>query len=287
MSSPGCCTAITLPVATDTLFAIDGGANNAVAFNEVSGSPGTFAFTGPAVVNAGDTLDFSDLGAGLSVNLTVGTFGNVTTGDHTIATVNAGTAAADSTIESVTGTASADNVLGDSADNVLSGGDGADTLNGANGDDLLFGGSGNDDLTGGNGDDVLVGGDGADSLNGADGLDTFVFGGSDTGVDGIDAFNINDDVLAFDSTIGGRYEELAGGATFDVVVSDVSGAANNYNVGTFGVPTFVLDATLQGGQQEATLWFDPQGDGTAEFQITTFDGTSLLGGFDEDSFTVF
>ena len=109
-----------------------------------------------------DTLDYSQLTTGVTVNLTNGT-----------ASKTGGV----SNIENVLGTAGADNLVGNAADNILIGNDGNDILSGGGGNDILVGGGGSDLLDGGSGRDILIGGAGSDNLNGGDD-DDIVIGAS-------------------------------------------------------------------------------------------------------------
>ncbi|MDP4032689.1 MAG: Hint domain-containing protein [Pseudorhodobacter sp.] len=119
-----------------------------------------------------DTVDYSDSGAGVEVDLGSGARGS------------GGDAEQDRyySIENITGSAFNDNLTGDAGDNVLIGGAGNDTLDGGDGNDLLIGGTGDDRLYGGNGDDTLIGGSGADRLYGDAGNDTVDYSDSGAGV---------------------------------------------------------------------------------------------------------
>ena len=100
-----------------------------------------------------DTADYSDSGAGVTVDL-------------------------------VTGTGTGGTAQGDTLSNVenLTGSDHADLLTGDGNANVLDGRSGNDTLSGGAGDDTLIGGAGADSLDGGTGIDTADYSTSGAGV---------------------------------------------------------------------------------------------------------
>ncbi len=105
---------------------------------------------GADTLNGGDGYDwadFSDLAAGVSVDLLIpGT--RVLIG-----------------IEAVLGSRFADTIMGDAERNHLMGGTGHDRIDGRDGADVLDGGAGNDTLAGGNGADTLIGGDGVDTVD--------------------------------------------------------------------------------------------------------------------------
>jgi Ca2+-binding RTX toxin-like protein len=136
---------------------LKGGAlNDTFRFDFTSDLPGTIDGGGGS-----DTLDYSGLNVGVSVNLAAGV------ASRTHGVVN---------MENVLGSSAADNLVGNAADNVLIGNDGNDIISGGAGNDVLVGGFGNDLLDGGPGRDVLIGGVGNDNLNGG-GDDDILIGG--------------------------------------------------------------------------------------------------------------
>lgn len=90
-----------------------------------------------------DTADYSDSGAGVTVDLITGTGTGGTAQGDTL-----------SNIENLTGSDHADVLTGDGHANVLDGRAGDDTLSGGAGDDTLIGGAGADSLDGGTGVDT-------------------------------------------------------------------------------------------------------------------------------------
>lgn len=113
-----------------------------------------------------DTVDYSNVGTGLTIRPT----------GHGYSTVIAGGTAYDRlySIENVIGTAFDDKIAGDKSNNEF------------------YGGAGNDHLKGGAGGDELTGGIGNDCLTGGADADIFIFGG-DFGVDTITDFHAKGD----------------------------------------------------------------------------------------------
>lgn len=184
-----------------------------------------------------DTLDFSALQAGVTINLaTVGSAQNVSTLIDITLTGDTG-------IERVYGTADVDNITGNSRKNTLEGRDGDDDLRGDSGDDTLDAGNGFDCANGGEGNDVIRGGAGNDHLGLHEsegrlepGLDTIsggpdddqLWGGADndliygedsigigTGNDIIDGGSEADTIFGNDGK-----DEIFGGAGGDVIHGD-------------------------------------------------------------------
>jgi Ca2+-binding RTX toxin-like protein len=104
-----------------------------------------------------DTVSFSDLTTGVSVNLTTGRAADAVGGSNFII-VSANLVS----IENITGGSGNDQLAGNTGANVLSGGDGSDGLYGGAGIDTLNGDGGNDFLNGGLGADFIYGGAGTD-----------------------------------------------------------------------------------------------------------------------------
>lgn len=150
---------------------ITGGNGMAVIFGT---GDNTFAMTGDNALVDGsvtggdgvDTLDYSDYGLSVTVNL--------------------GTGAA-TAIDAISGF---EIVLGGSLADTLTGSASVDTLQGGGGADSLFGGADNDVLSGDDGKDTLNGGLGDDTLQGGAGNDTYQL----TNADG--------DVIVEDSNAG-------------------------------------------------------------------------------------
>lgn len=190
-----------------------------------------------------DTLDYSELGAGIEVDLIAGTITKVGVGSDTVTGVEVviGTSATDV----IFGSDLADELFGGDGFDVLVGEGGADLLNGQGGDDRLFGLDGNDELFGGEGDDYLVGNDGDDVLFGGDGNDNlqgregndFMFG--EAGDDEFYGFQ-GDDFAE-----GGEGDDFLAGYEGDDTL--VGGAGNDR---FFGMDD---DDTLSGGDGEDFL----------------------------------
>jgi Ca2+-binding RTX toxin-like protein len=158
---------------------------NGLCANVINGGPGddTLNGLGPTTT-PGDTVDYSNAPAAVTVDLAAGT-----------ATGGAGNDTL-SGFESVNGSAFGDALTGSAAPNEIQGNAGDDAIDGGAGGDDLFGGAGNDTVSGGDGADELFGDqgdfdvsatpDGNDTLNGGAGSDDiWGEGGNDT-VDGGD-----------------------------------------------------------------------------------------------------
>lgn len=109
-----------------------------------------------------DTLSYSAVLEGITVNLSTGQASKIIGGI--------------TSIENVTGGWGDDLIIGNNQDNILNGGPGNDTIYGGGGNDLIYGGSGNDELYGEDGNDTLDGGDGDDYLDGGNHDDTLITG---------------------------------------------------------------------------------------------------------------
>ncbi|WAP68668.1 CAP domain-containing protein [Jiella pelagia] len=110
-----------------------------------------------------DTMDYSSMTAGLSVNLFTGKATSAQIGTDTLVSV-----------ERVLGGSGNDAILGNGATRLISGNGGSDLLTGGAGANVIFGGLGNDTLRGLGGNDILVGGLGSDVMEGGAGNDTFL-----------------------------------------------------------------------------------------------------------------
>jgi Ca2+-binding RTX toxin-like protein len=186
--------------------------------------------------DANNILDFSTLGASITLNLTTTAAQTVATGNLSLQLANA------SFISRVIGGTGNDHITGNTGNNYLYGGSGNDTLLGGGGSDVLLGEDGNDRLEdgggdadtflGGAGDDTLVGSTsndsmfghaGADSILGSDGAD-WIYGGDDA--DFIDAGKHNDHVYAGagNDTVFGTTgdDEIFGEAGNDLLIGDNS-----------------------------------------------------------------
>ena len=95
-----------------------------------------------------DWADYSGLGTGVTVDLSLGRARTVDT------------------------LGSIENVLGSPYDDIIAGSDGREKIKGGPGDDQISGGGGDDILYGGPDDDMLDGGEGDDDIEGGPGIDT-------------------------------------------------------------------------------------------------------------------
>lgn len=143
---------------SDNLF---GGAGNdtllgGLGNDSLNGGMGNDVITGGDGV---DTVDFSNLGVAITVNLATTTGQATGAGNDTI-----------TGCENATGGMVNDKLTGTADANTLNGMNGNDTLDGLAGNDYLYGGNGLDTLLGGAGFDYLVGGADNDVLKG--GADT-------------------------------------------------------------------------------------------------------------------
>ncbi|KIC12156.1 hypothetical protein RA19_02600 [Leisingera sp. ANG-M1] len=145
-----------------------------------------------------------------------------------------------------------DSLLGGGGVDRLQGGAGHDTLDGGAGQDVLMGGSGNDSITdlqganliaGGAGNDKITTGSASDTISAGAGLDVVSAGAGDDIV--TDIWSGGDFNLGFDFSI---YEYiyqnavLDGGAGYDVLTVDVSGASLLYtDLATFQSASFSYD----------------------------------------------
>ena len=157
----------------DSLFG--GAGDDTYVFSRIGTEDlGTDTITEAANVDT-DTLDFSDFGAGVSVDL------SSTSGQSVHAKLNL--TLTDATgLENVIGSAFADYIMGNSRANSMLGNAGDDTISGAGGDDTIVGGAGDDSLMGDADNDLIYGGAGDDLLYGGGGTDTG-YGGDDTDSD--------------------------------------------------------------------------------------------------------
>ena len=156
-----------------------------------------------------DTLDFSNFGKALDINLTAGAYSTIAFNSWSM-TDNLGIAFG-SIIEKAIGGAGNDTITGNSADNTLYGGAGDDVISAGDGNDIIYCGTGNDLLYGNKGDDILNGGAGDDSLEGGEGNDVLNGGfGSDEfvfkynfGNDIIKDYRSNEDIITIVDNAGG------------------------------------------------------------------------------------
>ncbi|MDC6454646.1 M10 family metallopeptidase C-terminal domain-containing protein, partial [Planktomarina temperata] len=101
-----------------------------------------------------DTLDFSNFGKALDINLTAGAYSTIAFNSWSM-TDNLGIAAG-AVIEKAIGGSGNDIITGNSSDNTLYGGAGNDVISAGDGSDIIYCGPGNDTLTGGLGADEFI-----------------------------------------------------------------------------------------------------------------------------------
>ncbi|MEM8980561.1 MAG: calcium-binding protein [Pseudomonadota bacterium] len=181
---------------------LDGGADNdqlygANGHDTLRGGSGDDLlnpWTGNDTLDGGegvDTVDYSDFGSAISVNLLDLAPQLVSNAAGTDQFAN---------IENILGSKGGDTLTGSHGNNRIEGGGGNDTIFGQKGDDVILGGAQNDTLRGNNGDDILIGGLGRDIMGGGRGADVFVFQDPSETVNGgfrdrIQDFNRNEDLL--------------------------------------------------------------------------------------------
>lgn len=168
----------------DTLYGEDG--DDTFVLGDDDGANDTI-YGGDASTDTGtDTVDYSDAGAGVTVDLGAGSATGATVGTDTL-----------NGIENATGTDYDDAITGSSAANTLIGNGGVDTLSGLGGADNIFGYAG---------DDILIGGADGDTLTGGDGADTFQLEGG-IGADALArAASLGTDVVTdYDAAEGDRF----------------------------------------------------------------------------------
>ncbi len=111
-----------------------------------------------------DTIDFSDGGEGVDVDLSkIQIDGDNTT--YRVQNDGFGNKEFVDSVENIIGTAQIDTIIGDEYNNKIEGGDSNDTLIGHGGNDILEGGDGDDLLSGGADNDIINGGEGTNTLD--------------------------------------------------------------------------------------------------------------------------
>jgi Ca2+-binding RTX toxin-like protein len=211
-------------------------------------SEDTFVFDG---LSGNDTVSFSDLPSGVTIDLTNGI--NVTGSQFQL-----------TSIEGLIGTEFSD---------VLYGNDNGISLVGAGGDDSLYGGAGNDTIAGGDGNDTIVGFDGDDILRGDGGDDLLVIGA------GLDMVNGGDGIDTVDFSGGSGavaiwlLDGIVESKTGEFLVESVESAIGS-----------VFDDVISGGFVSG--FFDG-GAGNDDIRIFFGDGNIVSGGTGNDLVRVF
>jgi Ca2+-binding RTX toxin-like protein len=221
------------------------------------------------------TLDYSQYGTGVTVNLLTGT-----------ATGTGGVTG----IHNVTGSPLNDTITGDNAGDVLSGNGGLDVLKGGTGNDAFLlapGQLAGTSVTGGGGSDTLVGANGSNlwTISGAGSgkvNTTVAFKGiaNLAGGTGVDVFKFTGACSVAGTISGGGAPALQGdwldysAVTYAVTVNLATGAASHVAGGVSGIQD------VHGGNYGNTLTGDAQGNiligGTGADRITGGSGVSLL-----------
>ena len=207
---------------------LGGGGNDAI-----SGLGGRDVLDGGADM---DTVDFSYLGVGQNLVLTLGAL-----------TVSTGAVAKTSTsgiAGDIDGVANFENVTGGDGNDKITGNAGANKLEGGGGDDRLSGMAANDTLSGGDGNDVLEGGLGDDSIDGEADSDTASYKSSTIGVtvdlsqQGAAQNTIgagSDTLNNIENLIGSAKNDTLTGDDFDNVIE--GGLGNDMLAGGIGTDT--------------------------------------------------
>jgi Ca2+-binding RTX toxin-like protein len=212
-----------------------------------------------------DTLDFSGLAGGVSVNLASTAAQAVKAGVLTL-TLSDGAA-----VEDVIGTPAADTVTGNARPNTVYAGGGNDIVYGGEGADALYGEGGNDQLNGGNGNDYVSGGSGNDTIDPGTGINVVADG---TGNDWVD-FGANSAGVTF--TTGGGNDTVLG----SIMADKLTGSGGNDRLdGGWGDDTLAGGAgndALIGGAGKNTM-SDGLGNDTIDFGGNTVGVAFATGG---------
>jgi Ca2+-binding RTX toxin-like protein len=208
------------------------------AFGPIAGGLGSDRVTEPADADT-DTLDFSDLLGGVTINL-----GSLT--DQTVKASYLTLTLSDRYgIEDIYGTPGADRLTGNFRANTFLAGDGNDTLAGSLGADRLFGQSGNDLLKGDSGADVLDGGAGNDELKGGTGNDALDGAAGNDELDGESGNDLVNGGAGDDELDGATGNDQLYGSTGNDTLT--GGAGNDLLDGLYGADR------LEGGDGNDTL----------------------------------
>jgi Ca2+-binding RTX toxin-like protein len=185
-----------------------------------------------------DTLDLSQTGCGVAVDLAQGAANGSEIGSNVV-----------TSFEGVDGGAGADTLAGSAANETLTGGAGDDLVSGHDGNDSLDGGTGNDTLADGAGRDTVSGGAGHDVIQAeADGEDDTFDGGS--GCDTLD-YSASEDGITVDFTEGTASGSDIGSDTFCGIEGAVGGSGDDrFIVGQQPV-------VLEGGAGDDVFEFTP------------------------------
>ncbi len=203
-----------------------------------------------------DTIDYSDSGSAVTVNLdTGGTVGDAA-GDTYFG------------VEFVVGTDFNDTITGDSASETFFGGDGDDIIDGAGGFDTIDGGAGDDMMFGGVGLDRFIGGAGADSHDGGIHIDTLDYRSSTSGVE----LNLETGGTVGDAA-GDTYISIERvlGSDFDDVIIGSTGNDNLHG--------YAGDDYMHGGSSGNDVLFGEAGNDAFGYDAAAGDGYDTLADF--------
>jgi len=223
---------------------------------------------GDSAADAGiDTVDYSDAGAAVNINLNTGSATGSATGTDTL-----------SGIENAVGTSFDDTITGSADANTLSGGGGADTVYGLENIDNIFGYAD---------DDVLIGGQGDDTLTGGTGADTFQFEGgvgattearvSSLGHDIINDYNMSESDLFIlsdgDFALGAAGTLTDGVNYFEATDTVFNGTPQDLSSGVANAGIVILGENSGGGGADA--WYTSDASAMTDsnsYQVATVSG---------------
>jgi len=237
--------------------------------DQLTGTSGNDSFNG---LGGLDTVYYTGLVAGVTINLGTGSIVTTTQGTDTILAVeyvDAAWGTNDLTpveiadlqsfgfVSFAVGTGFVDTLIGDGLGNALDGDAGNDNLQGGGGDDFLTGGLGNDTIDGGAGSDWVA----YDSFSPAFGVTVNLSTGVATGSQGTDTLLNVENVLASpyaDTLIGNAADNIFeplegndsidGGAGFDTVIywatDHTSGVTVNLSTGVISTSTMGTDTIV-------------------------------------------
>lgn len=236
--------------------------------NVINGGPGndTLNGLGNSTAIPGDTVDYSDAPAGVTVDLAAGT-ATGGAGNDTLAN-----------FESVNGSGFDDGLTGDGSANRIVGNAGNDTVNAGAGNDQLFGNDGNDTLNADAGNDVAQGNAGNDTVNGGAGNDDLGDDNATTPDEEPGDDTLNGDAGCDEVRGGAGNDTLDGGAD-----DDHGGPSCGNDGGVFGGPG---DDQVRGGDGADWVVGDDGNDfvdgGAGNDDVQGNDGRDELHGGDGD-----
>ena len=206
-----------------------------------------------------DTVEFGNIGYGVTVNLAAGTATGGAGSDTLLR------------IENVIGSIFADSITGTTGVNNLQGGGGNDQLVGRDGADTLDGGDGNDLLRGGTGNDTLIGGAGRDNFR----FDTALTSGAVVNVDTILDFAYDYDTIRLENSIFTAFGAATG----------VIGAANFKIIMTGGATD--ADDFIVYNRQSGALYYDANGNVNGLTDAVQFASIGVSRNISYDDFVLF